>query len=139
MKYAYYGATTLPKPGDVVWCHFPLREMPGSPGPKPRPAIVRRTFLDPRTSRSSVEVAFGTSKKPKTLYRGEFVVASPGGMRAAGLDLPTKFDLARTVRLPWARQFFAVKPGHSRLVMGALHPADVMALKRAAGSHPGGG
>ena len=139
MTYAYYAATTLPKSGDIVWCHFPLREMPGGPGPKPRPAIVRRTFLDPRTGRGSVEVAFGTGKKLKTLYRGEFVVASPGGMRAAGLDLPTKFDLARTVRLPWARQFFAVKPGHGRLVMGALHPADVMTLKRAAGSLPGPG
>ncbi len=136
MSYTYYGATTLPRPGDVVWCHFPLREMPGKPGPKPRPAIVRTTFLDPRTSRSSVEVAFGTSKKPKRLYRGEFLIASPAGIRAAGLDLPTKFDLARTVRLPWAQEFFAVRPGQSRLVLGALHPCDVNALKRAAESLP---
>ena len=110
--------------------------MPGKPGPKPRPAIVRTTFLDPRTNRSSLEVAFGTSKKPKRLYRGEFLIASPAGMRAAGLDLPTKFDLARTVRLPWAREFFAVGPGKSRLVLGALHPGDVNALKRAAESLP---
>ncbi len=105
--------------------------MPGRPGPKPRPAIVRATFLDRRTSRSSVEVAFGTSQKTDRLYKGEFLIASPSGMRAAGLDLATKFDLARTVRLPWAREFFVVKPGKGRLILGSLHPADVIALQKA--------
>lgn len=106
--------------------------MPGRPGPKPRPAIVRATFLDRRTSRSSVEVAFGTSQTTDRLYKWEFLIASPSGMRAAGLDLATKFDLARTVRLPWAREFFAVKPAKGRLILGSLHPADVIALHKAA-------
>ncbi len=127
-----YDPRTLPRPGDVVWCHFPFREMPGRPGPKPRPAIVRATFLDRRTSRSSVEVAFGTSQKTDRLYKGEFLIASPSGMRSAGLDLATKFDLARTVRLPWARESFVVKPGKGRLILGSLHPADVIALQKAA-------
>ena len=108
--------------------------MPGKPGPKPRPAIVRAVFLDRRTSRSSVEVAFGTSKKSDRLYKGEFSIASPSGMRAAGLDLPTKFDLARTVRLPWTREFFTAKPGRNRLILGSLHPSDTIALRRTAKS-----
>ncbi|MFQ5955455.1 MAG: hypothetical protein ACE5JZ_10365 [Kiloniellales bacterium] len=108
--------------------------MPGKPGPKPRPAIVRAVFLDRRTSRGSVEVAFGTSKKTDRLYKGELLIASPSGMQAAGLDLATKFDLARTVRLPWAREFFTVKPTKSHLVLGSLHPSDVIALKRTAES-----
>jgi hypothetical protein len=130
----FYDPKTLPRPGDVVWCRFPFREMPGKPGPKARPAIVRAVFLDRRTSRSSVEVAFGTSKRTDRLYRGEFSIASPSGMRAAGLDLPTKFDLARTVRLPWTREFFTAKPGRNRLILGSLHPSDTIALLRTAKS-----
>lgn len=132
VSYACYDPTTLPRPGDVVWCRFPFREMPGKPGAKPRPAIVRAVFLDRRTSRSSVEVAFGTSKKTDKLYKGEFLVATPSGRRAAGLDLATKFDLGRTVRIPWAIQFFTVRPGADSLIVGSLHPTDVMALRQAA-------
>lgn len=137
MTYAYYDPRTLPRPGDVVWCRFPFREMPGKPGPKPRPGIVRAVFLDRRSGHSSVEVAFGTSRKTHRLYKGAFLVASPSGMRAAGLDLPTKFDLARTVRLPWAREFFTAKPGKNRLIVGSLHPSDTIALLRTAKSLTG--
>ena len=132
MTHAGYDPTTLPRPGDVVWCNFPYGEMPGKPGPKPRSAIVRAVFLNRRTGRSSVEVAFGTSRKTDRLYNGEFLVGTPSGMRAAGLDLPSKFALGRTVRLPWAAEFFTIKPGGVRLVMGSLHPTDVIALRRAA-------
>ena len=134
MSFATYDPKTLPRPGDVVWCRFPFREMPGKPGPKPRPAIVRAVFLDRRRSRCSVEVACGTSQKPDRLYEGAFLIASPSGMRAAGLDLPTKFNLARTVRLPWTREFFTAKPGKSRLILGSLHPSDTIALLRTAKS-----
>ena len=105
--------------------------MPGTPGPKPRPALVRAVFINPQTSQASIEVAFGTSKKTDKLYRGEFVVGSPSGMTSAGLDLPTKFDLGRIVRLPWARRYFSIKPGNRRLLMGSLHPTDVLALRQA--------
>ncbi len=134
MSYATYDPKTLPRPGDVVWCRFRFREMPGMLGPKPRPAIVRAVFLDRRRSRCSVEVAFGTATKTDRLYKGEFLIASPSGMRAAGLDLPTKFDLARTVRLPWTREFFTSKPGRTRLILGSLHPSDTIALLRTAKS-----
>ena len=110
--------------------------MLGQPGPKPRPAIVRAVFINPHTSRASIEVAFGTSKKINKLHRGEFLVGSPSGMTSAGLDLPTKFDLGRIIRLPWARQYFSVKPGTTRLVMGSLHPTDVLALRQAAKALP---
>ena len=119
-----------------MWCNFPYEGMPGKPGPKPRPAIVRMVFINTQTSRASIEVAFGTSKKSDKLYRGEFLVGSPSGMTSAGLDLPTKFDLGRTVRLPWARQYFSIKPGNTRLVMGSLHPTDVLALRQAAKTLP---
>ena len=89
-------------------------------------------FINTQTSHASIEVAFGTSKKTDKLYRGEILVASPSGMDSAGLDLPTKFDLKRTVRLPWARRYFSIKPSHTRLVIGSLHPTDVLALRKAA-------
>ncbi len=132
MTRTYYDPKTLPRPGDVVWCRFPFRDMPGHPGPKPRPAIVRAVFLDRRRSRSSVEVAFGASKKTGRLYRGAFSIASPSGMRAAGFEAPTKFDLARTVWLPWTREFFTSKPGRTRLILASLHPSDTIALLRTA-------
>ena len=106
--------------------------MPGKPGAKPRPAIVRVVFINPQTSRASIEVAFGTSKKTGKLDRGEFLVGSPSGKTSAGLELATEFDLGRTVRLPWARRYFSTKPGHTRLVLGSLHPTDVLALRQAA-------
>ena len=89
-------------------------------------------FINTQTSHASIEVAFGTSKKTDKLYRGEFLVSSPSGMANAGLDLRTKFDLKRTVRLPWARRYFSIKPGITRLVTGSLHPTDVLALRKAA-------
>jgi hypothetical protein len=124
----------LPRPGDVVWRNFPYKEMPGQPGPKPRPAVVGKVYLNRHIGRSSISVAFGTSRNTDQLERTAFLVATPSGMRAAGLELPTKFDLSRTVRLPWASEYFAVKPGGRGLVMGSLHPMDVAALQRAAGA-----
>ena len=94
-------------------------------------------FINTQTSRASIEVAFGTSKKTDKLYRGEFLVGSPSGMANAGLDLATKFDLGRTVRLPWASHYFYIKPGNTRLIMGSLHPTDVLALRHAAKTLPG--
>lgn len=126
-----------PRAGDIVWCRFPQRGVPG-PGPKPRPALVLRVGeLD---GRPVVEVCYGTSQKTDQLYSGEFVItpADNAAYAVAGLSYPTKFDLGETFELDFNTHWFAVPPGapHGQTPrLGLLHPSlmrRAMAAARAA-------
>jgi hypothetical protein len=57
-----------PTAGEIVWCHFPDDI---NPHPKPRPALVLVVF-DDEAPQFTVRVAYGTSQRTTTLYRGEF-------------------------------------------------------------------
>ena len=125
-----------PSPGDIVWCRFPQRELPG-PGPKTRPALV--TAVGQAGGRPTAFVAYGTSRKLDRLFTGEFVIASTEqpAFDAAGLTSSTKFDLARIFELDYNEIWFAVAPGapHGQTPkLGILHPSLVQRAKAAHGA-----
>ncbi len=114
-----------PEPGDIVYCCFPESGIPGL-GPKPRPALILHVGLVDDITH--VRVAYGTSKKTGDLHAGEFLIApgEPTAYTASGLAYPTKFDLARTIELPYTDAWFRVPPkglhGQSPK-LGVLHPS----------------
>lgn len=121
-----------PAAGDIVWCHFPdgIR-----PRPKARPGLILAVFGD--CAPYTVRVAYGTSQRTTTLYRGEFAirrVANPAAFAAANLSFDTKFDLRRCVDLPFTSEWFQVPPAapHGQVPrLGTLHPSLVRAVQAA--------
>jgi len=114
-----------PHPGDIVWCRFPQRGLPG-PGPKPRPALVLR--VGEHAGHTVVEVCYGTSQKTDQLYAGEFAITpvDDAAFSAAGLSYPTKFNLGETFELDFNDQWFAVAPGSphgQNPKLGLMHPS----------------
>ena len=123
-----------PRAGDIVWCRFPQRGLPG-PGPKPRPALVLR--VGEHAGRPVVEVCYGTSQKTDQLYAGEFAITpiDDAGFSAAGLSHPTKFNLGETFELDYNDTWFGVAPGapHGQTPkMGLLHPSLMRRVTAAA-------
>ncbi|MEO8145373.1 MAG: type II toxin-antitoxin system PemK/MazF family toxin [Betaproteobacteria bacterium] len=114
-----------PSPGDIVWCRFPQRGIPG-PGPKSRPALV--TSVGEIGGQPTAFVAYGTSQNIDRLFPGEFTIASTehSAFDAAGLTRSTKFDLARLFELDYNDRWFAIAPGtpHGQTPqLGILHPS----------------
>lgn len=114
-----------PRPGDIVWCRFP-QDLATRPGPKPRPALV--LAVGDIKGVTAVEVAFGTSQKTSRLYAAEFLIGPDDGdaFRTAGLSYPTKFDLLKSLELPYTPEWFAVAPGApfgQSPKLGLLHPS----------------
>lgn len=122
----------LPAGGDIVWTKFPQAEHPGSPGPKPRPALV--LFVSPTDH--AVIIAYGTSQRTERLFPGEFVLdPNDPGFPLSGLGCKTKFDLSRTVQLPFNSNWFDPAPGvHTNSPLpklGTLHPSYMVAANDA--------
>lgn len=104
------------------------------PGPKPRPALV--VDIGRLRDEPAVEVSFGTSRKLDHRYPGEFLITAEDGtaFTVSGISYPTKFDLARTVYLPYNDRWFAVPPGApcgQIPKLGMLHPSLVRRAKAA--------
>jgi hypothetical protein len=122
-----------PTAGAIVWCHFPDFV---SPRPKPRPALILVVF-DDAAPQFDVRVAYGTSQRTTTLYRGEFSIlrdGNPAAFEAAGLSYDTKFDLKQTLDLPYTSEWFSVPPAapHGQTpTLGTLHPSLVRAVQAA--------
>jgi hypothetical protein len=98
-----------PAAGDIVWCHFPDDI---HPRPKPRPGLIIATMQDDE-GHIFISVAYGTSQKTDRLYRGEFRISRaehPVAFAAAGLSFDTKFDLGKTLELPFNDDYFSVPP-----------------------------
>ena len=122
-----------PTAGEIVWCHFPdsvnLR-------PKPRPALILSVF-DGDQPQFHVSIAYGTSQRTTTLFRGEFSILrarNPVAYKAAGLSYDTKFDLKQTFVLPYTTEWFSVPPTapHGQTPkLGTLHPSLVPAVQAA--------
>lgn len=122
-----------PTAGEIVWCHFPDHL---TPRPKPRPALILVVF-DDDAPRFEVRVAYGTSQRTTTLYRGEFSILRNHNCAAyetAGLSYDTKFDLKQAIDLPYTTEWFSVPPAapHGQTPkLGTLHPSLVRAVQAA--------
>jgi hypothetical protein len=122
-----------PGAGDIVWCHFPDNI---HPRPKPRPALIVSVF-DGAATQFDVRVAYGTSKRTTTLYRGEFAILrtrNPIAFEAAGLSYDTKFNLGQLLDLPYTSTWFSVPPNApfgQCPKLGLLHPSLMRALEAA--------
>lgn len=122
-----------PTAGDIAWCHFPDDI---HPRPKPRPALILAVF-DDEAPRFTVQVAYGTSQRTTTLYRGEFSILrerDQAAYAAAGLSYNTKFNLKQALDLPYNTDWFSVPPAapHGQTPkLGILHPSLVPAVQAA--------
>ncbi len=122
-----------PAAGEIVWCHFPDDI---HPRPKPRPALILAVF-DDDAPRFTVRVAYGTSQRTTSLYRGEFSILrdrNPAAFAAAGPSYDTKFNLKQAVDLPYTTGWFSVPPAapHGQTPrLGVLHPSLVRAVEAA--------
>ena len=122
-----------PEPGDIVYCRFPEKGLPG-PAPKPRPALV--LTVGEIDGNPHVAVAYGTSQNMDRLYPGEFLIRPADGeaYTLSGLSAPTKFDLRGVKELPYNEQWFRVPPGapHGQTPrLGVLHPSLMRRAKAA--------
>ena len=74
-------------------------------------AVNRRFFCNFRAMQ--IRVAYGTSQKTTTLYRGEFASLrdrDPAAYACAGLSHDTKFNLKQAVDLPYSTDWFSAPP-----------------------------
>ena len=130
MTTAWWGEPTA---GDVVWCHFPDNI---HPRPKSRPALMLEVY-DDEAPQFLVRVAYGTSRRTTTLYRGEVSILrarNPAAYEAAGLSFGTKFNLKQLIDLPFSTDWFSVPPTapHGQTPkLGTLHPSLVPAVQAA--------
>jgi hypothetical protein len=131
-----------PQAGLIVWCRFPDTPVL-TPAPKPRPALLLTVF-DDEAPRFRTLVAYGTSQKVERLYAAEFAIAPQDGaaFKLAGLSYPTKFNLQKTVELPYCTPWFDVPPAApfgQTPQLGVLHAnlmRRAMAAWRAAPAAP---
>jgi hypothetical protein len=126
----------LPPPeiGDILWCHFP--DNINTPQLKARPALVISVYEGEYDDEFSVEVAYGTSQRISTLYRGEFAICKANNLVAyeqAGLSYDTKFDLKQIVIIEFTTQWFSVPPKSIMQTskLGSLHISMMHELQSA--------
>ncbi|WP_225789611.1 type II toxin-antitoxin system PemK/MazF family toxin [Pseudomonas sp. Marseille-P8916] len=127
----------LPAVGDIVWCAFPEIERPGVPGPKARPALV----IAVAPAKHVVRICYGTTQRTDKLYPGEFVIEkSDARFALSGLSYTTKFNVTRTVNVPFDDAWFKAAPGLTPMVplpkLGTLHPSYCTAASEAAKKRP---
>lgn len=109
-----------PRPLDVVWCKFPLREAPDLPGPKPRPVLVLNVLPDGTV----IVAAYGTSQAHAAPQDWEIRHEAQRGTL-------TTFDLMRIADMPATRDYFPSGLPVLR-VFPALRFAEIEAADRAA-------
>lgn len=75
-----------------------------------------------------VEVAYGTSS---TDYEtgAWFAISNLAEMNHAGLYRPTRFDLGRTLKLPWTTEYFEVRPDGVGPTIGRLSQPKIWELE----------
>ena len=104
---------------------------PLTPSPS-HPALVLALF-DDDAPQFHVKVAYGTSQRTTTLYKGEFAIMRQhhgAAFEAAGLSFDTKFDMKQALDLPYSTDWFSVPPTpaapHEQTSqLGVLHPSMV--------------
>lgn len=126
--YRFLPVETAPRSLDVVWCRFPLVESPNQPGPKFRPGLVRSIFVSRERQRAVIDVAYGTSRIIG-MEPFELIIDADDEQLACGLVLPTCFNLQRSVRLPWAEEFFGTRMTRKGPILGRLPATAVERLR----------
>jgi hypothetical protein len=91
------------------------------PGPKPRPALVKRASAD-QDGNPWLHIAYGTTQQIKRGGWENFAIANLAEMDFCGLYFPTRFVLNRIAVVPWAEEFFSDAPGRMSPVLGRLSP-----------------
>ena len=136
MPPAFFFDTHTPIAGEIVWCRYPYREAPGSPGRKVRPALILNLILS-REKDYLVRVAYGTSRRwmaTDAPERPRLEITDPDEYRPAGLKRPTIFLLDRTAPLPWREDWFPPRRRIGRHditpIIGALSPARLAECAR---------
>lgn len=126
---AFYHISTIPKPLSIVWCKFPLEESPKKPGPKSRPALVRLIMTSKCKTKAAVEVTYGTSRIREAEFPYDLVIQNFASIEACGLPRATRFQLDKTILLPWNDTFFECRDGFKTPVIGQLDQLAVMQLE----------
>ncbi len=122
-KYKFYPPGSAPRAYDIVWCRWPVDEPNGF---KDRPALVRT--VRHKGDQVAVEVAYGTSQISKA-YISSFYVANLSEMNEAGLYQATRFELALTLTLPWAEEFFIKRSDGKGPIIGRLPEVCIFRLQ----------
>lgn len=124
-----FPVATLPAQLDVVWCRFPLEEMPKQPGPKARPGLVRSVYLSKDHKWGAVEVTYGTSRYQPKDRPFDLHVYNLAEMEKCGLPQATCFVLDKTVKLLWGPDFFCKREDGTGPIVGHLSPTILMQLE----------
>ena len=118
-NWTFHPAYLAPAALDVIWCRFPLVEDPKNPGPKDRPALVRRCWRNEDGS-TYLQVVFGTSNR-QSYSDYDLYVANISDMADAGLPQATVFQLGKTAVIPWAEEWCIKRHDGSGPVIGQLN------------------
>lgn len=137
MGWTFLQIDTLPDPGDIVWCRFPIRERPGQHLGRGRVLrlslrVISTTTLKTNTRFGSVLVCYGTDLQ-KIGKRPHFPIKTKAPAIEIGLHKPTAFGLdgGNVKRLIWCSEFF-VPPDYMRnqgLAIGQLNEAERVSVR----------
>jgi hypothetical protein len=128
--WSYYPLHTIPRPLDIVWCRFPQYGMSTTkPGPKPRPGLVRAVLLNREHTKAAIEVCYGTSQLKKDRFPLDLFIENAAQLNLLGLPQATRFEIDRTLQLPWAKEFFEPRDGAKTPIIGRLTQDEVAQLE----------
>jgi hypothetical protein len=90
---------------------------------------VRSVALSPDHSRAYVDVCYGTSRLNKDLHAWDLFIENAAQLNLLGLPQATRFDIDRTLVLPWSREWFEPRKGSKTPIIGRLTDLEVAQLE----------
>ena len=130
-SYHYFHISTLPRLHYVVWCRLPTGNNGKTDwGRTVRPALVRGSERDRKSSRGRLLVSYGTTQLNQNKHRHlDLIIQNSERLQQLDLPMAVRFDLSLTNWLPWASEFFA-PPQHSLyIVAGPLTEVEKHRLR----------
>jgi len=91
--------------------------------------LVRALKISNDGMKAAVEVTFGTSNAKFDERPFDLIITNSVALDECGLPCVTRFDLDKTIWLPWAKEFFTPRQGYSSPVSGALNEMSQMQLE----------
>lgn len=85
--------------------------------------------LSPDGTMAAVEVTFGTSRAKYGERPFDLIISNSAALDEAGLPSVTRFDLDRTIWLPWASEYFTQREGYRTPITGSLAESSKMQLE----------